>query len=165
MRTKIAVASIQSGVDPVGSCVGQKGVRVQAVTNELGGERVDIVLWSEDVAELLKSSLSPAENLSVAIDVESKTAKVTAPEDQLSLAIGKEGQNVRLASKLTGLRIEVLGIPTSEEKIEKKEAVSEDGLGKVSKAKTRTKKTKKEAKPEEVKTKTSEAAQEVPTQE
>lgn len=122
-RTKIAVSSTASGVDPVGSCVGQKGVRVQAVTNELGGERVDIVLWSDDTAELIKSSLSPAENMSVKLDEETKTAKVTAPEDQLSLAIGKEGQNVRLAAKLTGYRIEVEGIPVppSEDKEEEKE--------------------------------------------
>ena len=171
VRTKIAVASIQSGVDPVGSCVGQKGVRVQAVTNELGGERVDIVLWSEEPAELLKAALSPAENISVALDEEKKLAKVTAPEDQISLAIGKEGQNVRLAAKLTGLRIEVEGVAAPKEKIEKKKAVIEDGLGKKSprkaatKAKTKTKKTKKEAKPKKVKTETSEAAQEVPTQE
>ena len=130
VRTKIAVASIQSGVDPVGSCVGQKGVRVQAVTNELGGERVDIILWSDDTAELLKASLSPAENLSVSLDDEKKLARVSAPEDQISLAIGKEGQNVRLAAKLTGLRIEVEGVPAP---------------------KTKTKKTKKEAKPTEVK--------------
>lgn len=123
-RTKIAVSSTASGVDPVGSCVGQKGVRVQAVTNELGGERVDIVLWSDDTAELVKSSLSPAENMSVKLDEENKIAKVTAPEDQLSLAIGKEGQNVRLAAKLTGYRIEVEGIPvppTEEKEEEKKE--------------------------------------------
>jgi len=137
VRTKIAVASIQSGVDPVGSCVGQKGVRVQAVTNELGGERVDIILWSDDTAELLKASLSPAENLSVSLDDEKKLAKVTAPEDQISLAIGKEGQNVRLAAKLTGLRIEVEGVPALQ-----KAAVQ---------PKTRTKKTKKEVKPTEVK--------------
>lgn len=157
VRTKIAVASIQSGVDPVGSCVGQKGVRVQAVTNELGGERVDIVLWSDDTAELLKSALSPAENISVALDEEKKLAKVTAPEDQISLAIGKEGQNVRLAAKLTGLRIEVEGVPAPQEKIEKKETVA--------KPKTKTKKTTREIKPRKVKTETSEAAQEVPTQE
>jgi len=126
-RTKIAVSSTASGVDPVGSCVGQKGVRVQAVTNELGGERVDIVLWSDDTGELIKSSLSPAENLSVKLDEETKIAKVTAPEDQLSLAIGKEGQNVRLAAKLTGYRIEVEGIPVppSEEKEEEKEEKKE----------------------------------------
>lgn len=109
VRTKIAVFSSQSGVDPVGSCVGQKGVRVQAVTNELGGERVDIISWNEDVAELIKASLSPAENLRVSLDKKTKTAKVKAPEDQLSMAIGKDGQNVRLAAKLTGYRIEVEG--------------------------------------------------------
>ena len=108
-RTKIAVDSEQAGVDPVGSCVGQKGVRVQAVTNEIGGERVDVIPWSDDLPELIKSSLSPAEDLSVVIDKENKIAKVTAPEDQLSIAIGKDGQNVRLTAKLTGYRIEVEG--------------------------------------------------------
>lgn len=122
LRTKIAVFSNQSGVDPVGSCVGQKGVRVQAVTNELGGERVDIVPWSESIAELIASSLSPADNLSVSLDEATKTAKVEAPEDQLSLAIGKEGQNVRLAAKLTGWRIEMIGAETPE----KKEKVAEE---------------------------------------
>lgn len=109
VRTKIAVYSAQTGVDPVGSCVGQKGVRVQAVTNEIGGERVDVIAWSDDVSELIKSSLSPAENVSVILDKETKTAKVLAPEDQLSMAIGKDGQNVRLTAKLTGYRIEVAG--------------------------------------------------------
>ena len=120
VRTKIAVSSEQSGVDPVGSCVGQKGVRVQAVTNELGGERVDIIPWSEDLSELIKASLSPAEGIVVILDKEFKVAKVKAPEDQLSLAIGKEGQNVRLAAKLTGVRIEVEGIPVAVEKKEEK---------------------------------------------
>jgi len=109
VRTKVAVHSAQTGVDPVGSCVGQKGVRVQAVTNEIGGERVDVIPWSDNPAELIKSSLSPAEELSVTIDKETKIAKVSAPEDQLSMAIGKDGQNVRLTAKLTGLRIEVEG--------------------------------------------------------
>jgi N utilization substance protein A len=145
VRTKIAVFSNQSGVDPVGSCVGQKGVRVQAVTNELGGERVDIIPWNEDVSEMIKASLSPAENLNVVLDEETKTAKVTAPEDQLSLAIGKEGQNVRLAAKLTGYRIEVLGIPVEAEKIEKKEAVTEIPAKPVAKKK----KAKKEKEVEE----------------
>src|SRR3990167_9517089 len=136
VRTKIAVASEQSGVDPVGSCVGQKGVRVQAVTNELGGERVDIIPWSEDMRELISAALSPAENVTVGLDEKTKVAKAKAPEDQLSLAIGKEGQNVRLAAKLTGWRIEVEGIP------QEKEQVSEISLIK----KTRTKKvTKKKA--------------------
>lgn len=107
VRTKIAVASNQSGVDPVGSCVGQKGVRVQAVTNELGGERVDIVPWGEDTKDYIKASLSPAEGISVSLNEKTKIAKVKAPEDQLSLAIGKEGQNARLAAKLTGWKIEI----------------------------------------------------------
>jgi N utilization substance protein A len=107
VRTKIAVKSDQNGVDPVGSCVGQKGVRVQAVTNEVGGERVDVIAWSEDPAELIKSALAPADGLSVKLGKKEKIAKVMAPEDQLSLAIGKDGQNVRLTAKLTGFRIEV----------------------------------------------------------
>ncbi len=109
VRTKAAVFSSQSGVDPVGSCVGQKGVRVQAVTNEIGGERVDVISWNDDVSELIKSSLSPAESLTVKIDKDTKIATVSAPEDQLSMAIGKDGQNVRLTAKLTGYRIEVEG--------------------------------------------------------
>jgi N utilization substance protein A len=123
VRTKVAVFSSQSGVDPVGSCVGQKGVRVQAITNELGGERVDIIAFSEDTADLIKASLSPAEGLTVKIDKKAKIAKVKAPEDQLSLAIGKDGQNVRLAAKLTGFRIEVEGtgeVLNKEEKVEEK---------------------------------------------
>ena len=107
VRTKMAVSSNQSGVDPVGSCVGQKGVRVQAVTNELGGERGDIIQYTADISELIKSSLAPAENLSVRLDAKKKVAVVKAPEDQLSLAIGKDGQNARLAAKLTGFRIEI----------------------------------------------------------
>lgn len=107
VRTKIAVASSQSGVDPVGSCVGQKGIRVQAVTNELGGERIDIIPWSENIEELIKGALLPAENLTVRLDSETQIAFVKAPTDQLSLAIGREGQNARLAGKLTGWRIEI----------------------------------------------------------
>ena len=109
VRTKVAVFSNQTGVDPVGSCVGQKGVRVQTVTNEIGGERVDVIPWNDDVSELIKFSLSPAEGISVQLDKEKKVAKVSAPEDQLSMAIGKDGQNVRLTAKLTGWRIEVEG--------------------------------------------------------
>jgi N utilization substance protein A len=159
VRTKIAVASEQTGVDPVGSCVGQKGVRVQAVTNEIGGERVDVIPYSTNVAELIKSSLSPAEGLSVELDEEKKVAKVLAPEDQLSMAIGKDGQNVRLTAKLTGYRIEVepssapAGAtegqgekPEAEiEKSEKKEAVSEAPAKPVTKKK-KVKKVKKESK-------------------
>ncbi len=128
VRTKVAVFSEQTGVDPVGSCVGQKGVRVQAVTNEIGGERVDVISWSEDVAELIKSSLSPAEDLSVSINEETKTARVTAPEDQLSVAIGKDGQNVRLTAKLTGYRIEVEGNGEAVEVIGEGQEVKEDPI-------------------------------------
>jgi len=126
VRTKVAVASDQTGVDPVGSCVGQKGVRVQAVTNEIGGERVDVIPWSEDVAELIKSSLSPAENLSVELDDEKKVARVLAPEDQLSMAIGKDGQNVRLTAKLTGFRIEVEGTGELSEKAQEAQKEAEE---------------------------------------
>lgn len=108
-RSKVAVASTQPGVDAVGSCVGQKGVRVQAVIEELGGEKLDIVQYSEDPAKLIKAALSPAENLKVVIDEKKKKATVEAPEDQLSLAIGKDGQNVRLAARLTGYKIDIIG--------------------------------------------------------
>jgi len=107
VRTKIAVASVQSGVDPVGSCVGQKGVRVQAVTNELGGERVDIIPWSDNEDEFIKATLSPVEILEMRKNDKEKTIVIKVPEDQLSLAIGKEGQNIRLAGKLTGYKMEV----------------------------------------------------------
>ncbi|MBN1168349.1 transcription termination/antitermination protein NusA [Candidatus Woesebacteria bacterium] len=136
VRTKMAVFSNQSGVDPVGSCVGQKGVRVQAVTNELGGERVDIIPWNEDTAEFIKGALAPAEGLSVKLDKKTETAEVTAPEDQLSLAIGKDGQNARLAAKLTGWRIEVKSadgevadpekVVTAEEETEEEESTEKE---------------------------------------
>lgn len=108
-RSKIAVASNQMGVDPVGSCVGQKGVRIQAVINELGSERIDIIQYSDDIKTFIAQSLSPAKDISVSINEEEKTAVVTLPEDQLSLAIGKDGQNVRLAAKLTGYKIDIQG--------------------------------------------------------
>ncbi len=107
VRTKMLVHSNQRGVDPVGSCVGQKGVRVQAVMGELGVERVDVIPYSEDVAEVIKNALAPAENLRVRLDEEKKIAYIEAPEDQLPLAIGKDGQNARLVAKLTGWGIKV----------------------------------------------------------
>lgn len=115
-RTKIAAISTQDGVDPVGSLVGQKGVRVQAVINELGEERIDIIPYSEDPARFIAAALSPAKDVQVTIiqgDGE-KVAKVKVPEKQLSLAIGKGGQNVRLAAKLTGWKIDIEG--TGEQK-------------------------------------------------
>lgn len=108
-RTKVAVASNQPGVDPVGSCVGQKGVRVQAVINEVGDEKIDIIQWHPDVARFIEAALSPAKNIRATIDENSQTATVIVPDDQLSLAIGKGGQNVRLAAKLTGYKIDIQG--------------------------------------------------------
>lgn len=122
-RSKIAVSSSQSGIDPVGSCVGQKGVRVQAVIQEFGGlEKIDIVQWQENLKDYIGQALSPAKNVRVEINEDEKTAHVFVPPEELSLAIGKEGQNVRLASKLAGYRIEIEGekINTEEEKEEKK---------------------------------------------
>jgi N utilization substance protein A len=118
VRTKIAVRSTVPGVDPVGSCVGQKGVRVQAVTNELNGERIDIIPFNEEKKEYIKASLSPVEIISIKISKKDNTAIVVVPEDQLSLAIGREGQNVRLAAKLTksDIKIEGNGPAVGEEK-------------------------------------------------
>ena len=106
-RSKIAVVSKEEGVDAVGSCVGQKGIRVSTVIAELGGEKIDIIEWKEDPEEYIAKSLSPAKILEVNVTPESKEAKVTVAEDQLSLAIGKGGQNVRLAAKLTGYKIDI----------------------------------------------------------
>jgi len=108
-RTKIAVFSKQTGVDPVGSCVGQKGVRVQAVISEIGEERVDVIQFSDDTAKFIAASLAPAKGMLVDLNKELKEATVTCPTDQLSLAIGREGQNVRLAAKLTGWKIDIRG--------------------------------------------------------
>ncbi|PIY79165.1 MAG: transcription termination/antitermination protein NusA [Candidatus Pacebacteria bacterium CG_4_10_14_0_8_um_filter_43_12] len=106
VRTKLAVKSTQEGVDPVGSCVGQRGVRVQEVIRELNNEKLDIIPYSEDLKLLLQAALAPAENLTIELNP-NNTAVVTAPDDQLSLAIGRGGQNVRLAAKLTGLKITI----------------------------------------------------------
>lgn len=108
VRTKLAVRSAQEGVDPVGSCVGQRGVRVQKVIEELNNEKVDIIPYFEDKALFLKGALAPAENLVVEIDETKGLAVVTAPDDQVSLTIGRGGQNARLAAKLTGLQIKVV---------------------------------------------------------
>jgi len=106
-RTKIAVHSIDEKIDPVGACVGQKGQRVQNVVDELKGEKIDIIKWSNFADEYIASSLSPAKVLRVEIDEDEKSAMVIVPDNQLSLAIGKEGQNVRLAAKLTGWKIDI----------------------------------------------------------
>ncbi len=108
-RTKIAAVSTQEGVDPVGSLVGQKGVRVQAVMGELGEEKIDITSYSEDPARFITAALSPAKDIQVRLNEEEKVATVTVPQNQMSLAIGKGGQNVRLAAKLTGWKIDIEG--------------------------------------------------------
>lgn len=116
-RTKIAVSSNEEGIDPIGSCVGQKGTRVQAIIDELGGEKIDIILWNDDIAKFIGAALSPAKVLRVDIRENKKEAAVSVPEDQLSLAIGKRGQNVRLAAKLTEWKIDILGVKQDGEEI------------------------------------------------
>lgn len=111
-RTKIAVFSNEDGVDPVGSCVGQRGIRVQGVMNEIGGEKIDIILWDEDPKIFIENALSPAKILDIILNEEEQKATVKVPEDQLSLAIGKSGQNVRLAAKLTGWNVDIEGADT-----------------------------------------------------
>lgn len=106
-RSKIAVVSHDENVDPMGACVGPKGARVQNIVNELKGEKIDIIKWSKNPEEFIASSLSPAKVVSVTVDEDSKSAKVIVDDNQLSLAIGKEGQNVRLAAKLTNWKIDI----------------------------------------------------------
>ena len=106
-RSKIAVYSRDEDVDPVGACVGHKGMRVQTIVNELKGEKIDIVKWSPDPAKYIANALSPAKVISVEINEAEKISKVIVPDYQLSLAIGKEGQNARLAAKLTGWKIDI----------------------------------------------------------
>lgn len=108
-RSKVAVMSNQEGVDPIGACVGQRGTRVQTVMAELGGEKIDIIAWDEDPVKFIANALSPAKIINVTLNENAKEAKVGAMEDQLSLAIGKAGQNVRLAARLTGWKIDIAG--------------------------------------------------------
>lgn len=124
-RTKVAVYSTAPGVDPVGSCVGQKGVRVQAVITELGGnEKVDIIQWSDDMKLFIMAALAPAKDMEVVLNEKKQAAEVAVPDDQLSLAIGRDGGNVRLAAKLTGWKIDIKGkgVPAGEAAAAKTEA-------------------------------------------
>jgi N utilization substance protein A len=116
LRAKIAVKSNEPRIDPVGACVGMRGSRVQAVSNELAGERVDIVLWDENVAQFVINAMSPAEVESIVVDEESNTMDIAVSEDQLSQAIGRGGQNVKLASELTGWNLNVMSETEAEEK-------------------------------------------------
>ena len=106
-RSKVAVAALQAGVDPVGACVGQRGARIQSIITELRGEKIDIIEWNADVSVFITKALGPAKVMSVHPLVETKNAIVIVPDDQLSLAIGREGQNARLAARLTGWRIDI----------------------------------------------------------
>ena len=118
-RAKIAVISRDSSVDPVGACVGMRGSRVQAVVNELQGEKIDIIPWSQDIATFVVNALAPAEVAKVVLDEERERIEVVVPDQQLSLAIGRRGQNVRLASQLTGWDIDIL---TEQEESERRQA-------------------------------------------
>jgi N utilization substance protein A len=115
LRTKVAVASTEPGLDPVGACVGPKGVRHRAILSELGNEHVDIVPWSDDAEVFVAASLGPAKAEGVSIDRATRTATVLVPRGQLSLAIGRDGQNARLAAKLTGYRIDIKPSENDEE--------------------------------------------------
>jgi N utilization substance protein A len=126
-RTKIAVYSRDENVDPVGACVGQKGTRVQAIVDELRGEKIDIIKWSNDPRDYISSSLSPAKVVRVDVEEDEKSARVIVPDYQLSLAIGKEGQNARLAAKLTGWKIDIKSESQLRQSIEKQ--LFDDNMG------------------------------------
>ena len=117
-RTKLAVYASDSNIDPVGACVGAKGGRVAAVVDELQGEKMDIVVWSEDICAFVASALSPADVITVTQMSGMKACRVIVPDDQLSLAIGKEGQNARLAARLTGCKIDIKPASRAEEAVE-----------------------------------------------
>ncbi len=121
-RTKIAVHSHQEGLDPVGACVGMRGVRIQNIVNELQGERVDVIQWDRDPRRYVAHALGPAQVVAVRVDPETNTAEIAVPDTQLSLAIGKEGQNARLAARLTGMRIDIKPLSLAEK-------LAEDGVG------------------------------------
>lgn len=119
-RSKIAVAAKQEGIDPVGCCVGLRGIRIQNIVNELNGEKIDVVMWNPDTAAFIANALSPAQIVSVGLNEKDQAATVIVPDKQLSLAIGKEGQNARLAAKLSGWRIDIKSASLAE--AEKREA-------------------------------------------
>jgi N utilization substance protein A len=125
-RSKIAVAAKQEGIDPVGCCVGLRGIRIQNIVSETNGEKIDVVMWNPDPATFIANALSPAHIMSVELNKEEQVATVIVPDKQLSLAIGKEGQNARLAAKLTGWRIDIKSASMAEaEKIPVTQAVAQ----------------------------------------
>ena len=147
-RSKIAVESSEEGVDPIGAAIGQKGTRVQAVINELGGEKIDVIEWSKEPTDFIAAALSPAKVTDVEIDKKKNQASVIVPEDQLSLAIGIKGQNVRLAAKLTNWKIDIVSEKDTKAKSKAKKADKEEKPKKEKKDASASKK-KKEAKKKE----------------
>jgi N utilization substance protein A len=126
-RTKLAVDTLDRDVDPVGSCIGARGSRIQAVVNELRGEKIDVIRWSPDPEIYIKNALSPAQiNRVILMDTEQRHAQVLVPENQLSLAIGKDGQNVRLSAHLTGWKIDIKEVKKHEETNEEIEGETRD---------------------------------------
>ncbi len=128
-RTKVAISSNEENIDPIGSCVGQRGSRIQTIIGELNGEKVDIILWDENPQKFISNSLSPAKIVNIEINEADHSAKVTVKEDQLSLAIGRAGQNVRLASRLTGWRIDIISEGGSTEISEAETKETENEIG------------------------------------
>jgi len=151
VRTKMAVHASEEGIDPIGSCVGQKGTRVQSVIDELGGEKIDIIEWSDNTENFLRAAISPAKVSRIELNEEEGSAQLIVPEDQLSLAIGRQGQNVRLASKLTGLQIDIVaeGEEESEDADDVEEAKDKEKVVEEKAPKKEKKKVKKETASEE----------------
>ena len=137
-RTKVAVATVQENIDPVGSCLGPRGIRLQSIINELNGEKIDVIQWHPDPAVFIANALSPSQVASIRIDEETNTATVVVPDKQLSLAIGKEGQNARLAAKLTGWRIDIKSVSAIE--AEKTAMPEPEKVAKVTSPKTKKRK-------------------------
>ncbi|MCK5084189.1 MAG: transcription termination/antitermination protein NusA [Candidatus Pacebacteria bacterium] len=154
-RTKVAVCSNEEGIDPVGSCVGQRGSRIQTIINELGGEKIDIIEWNDNTSKYIQHALSPAKIARLDINEEKRSATAFVEEDQLSLAIGKQGQNVRLAAKLTGWKIDILEEKkkemTEEKSVEKEEEKDSETEPKEDKQEKKTAEEKTKAKKEEIK--------------
>jgi N utilization substance protein A len=115
LRSKLAVKAKDKRIDPIGSCIGMRGARVQAVSNELNGERVDIILWDDDPAQFVINSMAPAEVSSIVVDEEKRAMDIAVEEDQLALAIGRGGQNIKLASKLSGWKLNVMSLNDADE--------------------------------------------------
>ncbi len=133
-RTKMAVWSADENIDPIGACVGPKGQRVASIVEELRGEKIDIIKWSEDPAEFIAAALAPADVVSVTMSDEGKACRVLVPDDQLSLAIGKEGQNARLAARLTGYKIDIKPESSRDEEAEAAEAAEDEASAEAAEA-------------------------------